>query len=168
MKEQICRKIYREAFCDPDTSFEDLLFGDCFKHCKTISENGKPVSMLFALPCILKSREKERNAIYIYAAATNKAYRGQGYMARLLEEIKKENKLIFLRPANKTLIDFYSRFGFYTVKAIHSDNCLFPTDEFKTLTDKIGADKNGEEYTLMYYSEKTENFNCISFQFSMN
>ena len=59
MSEIDCRMLYRQAFCDPDTKFEDKLFKNCFSYCKTHEENGHTVSMLFAA-------KKVKKAPYIY------------------------------------------------------------------------------------------------------
>ncbi len=49
---------------------------------------------------------------YIYAAATLKEFRGQGFMSDLLTEIKNEYDILFLKPATEELYDFYSKIGF--------------------------------------------------------
>lgn len=169
MKETVCREIYREAFHDPDNTFEDLLFNNCSRYIAEISENEIPVSMLFALPCLLKLGKAEREAVYIYAAATAQSHRGIGYMGKLIEKVKKANRLIFLRPAEKSLVDYYARFGFKTVtaKANGGETAIIPAGGYKSLTDCIGADNSGEEFTLMYYSEKEEFVDLIGFPFSM-
>lgn len=170
IKIKILKKIYREAFNDEDTIFENLLFENCIEYCRFIEENDVPVSMFFALPCILKGKEKEFDAIYFYAAATNKKYRGRGYMGKLIEELKLSENLIFLRPGEESLIEYYKRFGFETALS-SNDFCdfeLIPTKGFKKLTEKIKNDYNFEEFILMYYSDESKKFNKIKFPFSMN
>lgn len=164
------REIYREAFKDPDTSFEDLLFKYCDQNIISETENSKPVSMLFALPCILKQGSINREAIYVYAAATSEEKRGKGYMGKLIEKVKQSKKLIFLRPAEDSLINYYSRFGFKTVESnpLCFDAELIPVKGYKELTEKTCIGKSQKSFTLMYYSECHEDFNCIKFPFSMN
>lgn len=170
IKIEYLKKIYREAFNDQDTVFENLLFENCIEYCRVIEENGVPVSMYFALPCILKSSEQEIDAVYFYAAATDKKYRGSGYMGKLIEELKSSENLIFLRPGEDSLIRYYKRFGFET--AISSnDFCdfeLIPTDGFKKLTDKIKIDYDFDDFILMYYSNELKKVNKLKFLFSMN
>lgn len=170
MKEEICRKIYRETFEDEDITFEDLLFKHCFKYCKFFEENGRPVSMFFALPCVLKKGDFERKAIYIYAAATDKNYRGKGYMGRLIEESKKNEELIFLRPAEDSLIDYYARFDFYVTESnnIDYEYEIIPIGGFKELCGKITEDTSREKFNLMYFSKTDLKFNNIKFLYSMN
>ena len=96
MNNKELRMIYREAFQDENTDFEDMLFQNCSEYIIDINDKGETASMLFALPCNFFSSSGEIKAIYIYAAATKKAYRSKGYMARLLNKVKEENALIFL------------------------------------------------------------------------
>lgn len=169
MKEKICREIYREAFADEDKTFENLLFRECFQYCVSIDIGLSPISMLFALPCFFMEDVKKREAIYIYAAATFKECRGIGYMGELIETVKKMGKPVFLRPAESSLIEFYSRFGFETISAKKGGNIkLLPDGGYKSLTDIIGEDKSDDGFILMYYSNKKENFGTVDFPFSMN
>ena len=117
MKEQECRALYREAFSDPDTVFEDALFAHGFRYVKTIEEAGRVISMLFALPCVIRTESAETDAVYVYAVATRKTERGKGYMHRLLEEVKKEYPTFFLVPAREDLIGFYRSCGLFEFQA---------------------------------------------------
>lgn len=169
--EVVCRKIYREAFCDPDTVFEDALFKNCFEYCHTLSIENKIVSMLFALPCNISTEEKNTNGIYIYAAATLKEEQGKGYMTELLEEIKEcFNCPIFLRPANKPLVDFYKKTGF---KEISTNNKSFgkltatPKEGFEKLITELHLPPDTDDFILMYYSENELELNNIRFVNSM-
>jgi len=168
IKIDVCRKIYRESFNDDDAYFEELLFENCSEYLRTIEENGIPVSMYFALPCLFKRGESVKKAVYFYAAATDKKYRGRGYMAKLIEELKESEDLIFLRPGEDSLIDYYKKFGFDTVYSenYNTDTKIIPTDGFKKLTEKIKVDYNYEKYTLMYFSKSKIN-NIVEFPFSM-
>ena len=166
-KIEFCRKIYREAFNDDDIYFEELLFENCFEYIKTFDENGIPVSMYFALPCLFKSGDSEKEAVYFYAAATDKKYRGRGYMGKLIEELKNSENIIFLRPAEKSLINYYKKFGFDLTDCVcdYNDVEIIPTDGFKKLTDKIKIDINYEKFILMYFSKSK--ISKIKFPFSM-
>ena len=170
MVKRKCRKIYREAFKDPDLSFERLLFKHCYKYCVSIKRGLSPVSMYFALPCVLKTDNERRNAIYFYAAATDEKNRGRGYMAELIKRAKKKHDLIFLRPAEPSLISYYSRFGFKTATATEgfSEIELQPFGGYGELIGKIGSGEKEKEYVLMYYSKKEEAFDKIGFAYSMN
>ena len=159
-REITCRKIYRQAFCDPDTAFEDILFEHCFKYSKTLELDEDTVSILFALPCSLVCDNEKKPAIYIYAAATDKAFRGKGYMSHLIEKLKNDTeKIIFLRPANESLIGFYEKLGFKTISTYNQkENSLRlePEEGFKKLVKKSGLPDDTEDFTLMYYSKSEE------------
>lgn len=82
-------------------------------------ENGNPVSALYMLRVELRCGEKTLSAAYIYAAATDTAYRGRGLMTALLQfaaENAQRQSLdgLFLVPAERTLFDYYGARGFVT------------------------------------------------------
>lgn len=168
MKETECRDIYRKSFCDPDTSFEDLLFKHCFKYCNTLEVDGKTVSMLFALPVTLKTEVYETDGVYIYAAATAAESRGKGYMHKLLEKVKAKNDLIILRPANDDLIKYYEKFGFKTVLSnVNSNTAVTPEGGYSKLVTAANLKPEKESYTSMYYSKNGIDINNIYLPFSM-
>ena len=176
MKEELilikneCRNIYRQAFQD-DLEFEELLFSECFEYCRFIKVDEKVVSILFALPCKLIKDGKTLKAIYIFAAATLDEYKNKGYMTNLIEKVKvQETDFIFLRPANDTLIKFYSRFGFLKSNATNlvSDNdYVIPIDKFESLTKKLEIESDNEEFNIMYFSKKEIEIKKLNFLYSM-
>ena len=155
MDKILCIKLYKEAFPEPDIPFETALFEDCFKHCRYIKENGKIISMLFALPCEIITESGIQKCIYIYAAATDKEFRNCGYMANLIEQLKQTNIPLLLRPANDRLIAFYEKLGFKTVTAQKSNALPYvcPTEGFKLLIQKFPDEETNEKFTAMYYGE---------------
>lgn len=169
MNEQDCRLIYREAFCDPDTEFEDKLFKNCFKYCRVKKADGKTVSMLFALPCELFDGEKREEAVYIYAAATLASYRGKGFMTELIDSLKSEGKTLFLVPADDGLIPFYKRCGFKKFTAFTFKKCekyAAPIREFVPLSN--GEKAQGEySFTAIYCSDGIRHLDGLYFPFSM-
>ena len=107
------RHLYLEAFPDEDPAFLDALFAKCFpSQLVAMGDGGKLVSMLFALPYPIKTAEGTLDALYLYAVATAKEYRGKGYAKRLLSEVAGRGKPVFLRPLSPTLFDFYKSAGF--------------------------------------------------------
>lgn len=82
-------------------------------------ENGNPVSALYMPRVELRCGEKTLSAAYIYAAATDTAYRGRGLMTYLLQfaaENAQRQSLdgLYLFPAERTLFDYYGARGFVT------------------------------------------------------
>ena len=82
-------------------------------------ENGNPVSALYMPRVELRCGEKTLSAAYIYAAATDTAYRGRGLMTYLLQfaaENAQRQSLdgLYLVPAERTLLDYYGARGFVT------------------------------------------------------
>ena len=164
----LCLRLYKQAFPEPDLPFEEAIFEHCFKYCRYIEENGKIVSMLFALPCELKTKTETKSVIYIYAAATLQEYRGRGYMARLIEQLNGEGKALFLRPATEGLISFYKKFGFKAVNGFKKEEAPYikPCQGFETLIRKFPEEASGEQYTAMYYGTEFE-FDTINFIYTM-
>ena len=82
-------------------------------------ETGNPVSALYMPRVELRCGEKTLSAAYIYAAATDTAYRGRGLMTYLLQfaaENAQRQSLdgLYLVPAERTLFDYYGARGFVT------------------------------------------------------
>ncbi len=153
MNENECREIYREAFNDPDTSFENLLFGLCGQYCRFEMCGDKTAAILFALPCRIMCGEKSTDAFYVFAAATKREYRKMGYMSRLIESLKAEGVPLFLKPADSGLIKFYEKLGFtvFTARRTEPADCsALPEGGFKELCRNF-KDTNTESYTAMYF-----------------
>lgn len=165
-----CIKIYREAFGDGDTVFEENLFKNCFKHCKYTEADGKAVAMLFAIPCEIITEQNNISAIYIYAAATLKEYRSKGYMSELIESLKKgNNAVLFLRPENQNLIGFYKSLGFKRINAVSNEDgypIAKPISHFALLAEEADF-ADGSEFTAMYYSKENINIDNLHFIYSM-
>jgi len=89
----------------------------------------------------------------------------------LLEKVKAEAEgdFILLRPANETLIDYYSKCGFKTVKSSVCSGCLkvIPIDGYKTLLE-ISHLSDDRDFTAMYYTERNIEAEVIEFNCSMN
>lgn len=165
-----CRNIYRNVFCDPDTSFEDMLFSECFEYCRFYKTEDKVASMLFLLPIELTVDGKKINGSYLYAAATAPEYRSRGFMGRLLERAKEECDFILLRPAESSLIDYYASFGFQNVTAGDFADVpeALPQGGYKRIVDLSKSSDNRQQFTAMYYSKAELKLEKINFNYSMN
>ncbi len=148
--------LWHEAFGDSEDyiRFFHSTHGSC--QCLTHSENGRLTSALYLIDGELCGKK----GYYLFAAATSEAYRGKGCMAKLLEKAKRfaaENSKSFIAlvPAEKSLFDYYSRFGyktaFYAVRqkaenitCYNADNrfvwCSEHTDYIRAEHEKYGTD----------------------------
>lgn len=155
MNEMECRLIYREAFEDEDSDFENQLFEHCKEYCRTVNCGKETAAMLFLLPCEITNYQTKIDGYYIYAAATKKEYRKKGYMSRLIEEIKAENKLVFLKPATPDLVRFYARLGFKVFNTSPTENiyckCVPKLGFAKMFPQNL--DESSVSHTMMYVGE---------------
>ena len=126
------RHIYTEAF-GASPFFDGLFFHTYRGDVRSLSVDGKIVSVLFLLPCSANGRK----CYYLYAAATAQEARGKGYMSRLVKEVLAEvDAPLFLKPATDDLIPFYARLGFRLAKGVASggDVKIDVTDAHKRLS----------------------------------
>ena len=114
-------ELWKEAFGDTESEIRFFLDG-CRKPLNTLvyEINDEIASMLFLLEGDMHFESKDYPSYYLYAACTLKKYRGRGLMAELLnfakETANKNGKyFICLKPAEKSLFDFYDKNGYKTV-----------------------------------------------------
>lgn len=112
------REIWHISFGD-SKEYIDMFMEHQFKNALTVvyEEDSKILSMFFLFRCDFSIRGKNHPSFYLYAAATLPQYRGKGIMGKMLEFSKsyaaeKNFDFIILSPAEKSLYDYYSRFGF--------------------------------------------------------
>ena len=124
--EQIIR-LWQEAFGD---SREDIIFFvNNAKNTKCLAcfDGEIMMSMMFLVQCSIKGK----NGLYVYAACTDKRFRGQGCMSALLKYAKDyTDGFVCLIPADKALIDYYYPRG-YTKSADTKDLQFEQCDEIK-------------------------------------
>ena len=101
-------------------------------------ENGSPVSALYMPRVELRCGKKTLSAAYIYAAATDTAYRGRGLMTYLLQfaaENAQRQSLdgLYLVPAERTMFDYYGARGF--VIAFFKKLVQYSRSELKALCE---------------------------------
>lgn len=127
-----CRALFDRAFPGEDAAWSDALFFYALPHAlRVIRADDMPQAMLLALPySIVHADGSRQKAKYLYAVATDPAYRGRGLATKLLGEVALEGTPVFLRPMSDSLFAFYERAGmspisFYKELAGEST----PTDE---------------------------------------
>ena len=159
--------LWHEAFGDGAEYINFFLdtHGACT--CLSHEENGRLCSMLFLIDGELCGK----SAYYLFAAATFKSERGKGCMARLLEKAKNYavqngRAYIVLVPAEPSLFDYYSRFGYKT--------CFYAKrqgkdEEFETDKSKCFIWNKAHEEYIKAESEKfgTEIFEKSGMLFSV-
>ena len=110
--------MWHKIFGDTE-SYLNSFFGKVYKDENTLVdiEDGKVVSVLFMIPYKFIVSGKENEIVYLYALATEPAYRGRKIMSKLIQEslnisTKRGYALSVLIPADKSLFEYYRQFGF--------------------------------------------------------
>lgn len=105
--------LWHEVFGD-SYDFIDAFFAKRYESAAVFEKDSVIVSALHLLRCECFLGGKEFTALYIYAAATLKEHRSNGYMRELISWVA-ENAgcdCILLVPAEKSLFGYYEKFGF--------------------------------------------------------
>lgn len=112
--------LWQDAFGDTKETV-DLFFSTCCKAENTLiaEVNGCARAVLYLLENTLQTENGSFRAAYIYAAATDKQYRGLGLMSALLEYAQTLSQsrgwdYLYLVPANDDLFQYYGARGFHT------------------------------------------------------
>lgn len=142
------KELFAEAFGD-EGEFIDIFFKVAFStdRARIVYKDEKIASMLYWFDCEYNGGK----LAYIYAVATDKAYRGQGLCSLLMEDTHKHLKSLgysgaILAPSEMSLFDFYERIGYkscsqvdeFTVKSA-TQGCNFSKidkDEYASLRRK--------------------------------
>lgn len=162
-----CKRIYTEAF-GMSEPFDSELFGAFSQNIKALEIGSQTVAMLFLLPCKLVANGKEIKAGYIYAAATDKRYRGMGYMSRLMSKVcASDDVFYFLKPATSELEGFYRRLGFKCAEGVENGeaDAFIEVCETQKSLQKKRCDCP-EKYILMY-KKADEKIEKLSFKYPM-
>lgn len=111
--------LWQSAFGDTAETVETF-FALCFSPENTLvaETDGGVRAALYLLDSALYTKEKTFRASYIYAAATEKAYRKKGLMRALLQYAKnlcsqRGVDFLFLTPATEDLFAYYGKCGFF-------------------------------------------------------
>lgn len=111
--------LWEEAFGDTKETI-DLFFDTCFQMQNTLVAvcDGQVRSVVYLLRNALQNGGEAFSASYIYAAATEKTYRGKGLMHALLTfvaetETARGTDFLYLVPANAHLFRYYEKCGYH-------------------------------------------------------
>ena len=110
--------MWHKIFGDSE-SYLNSFFGKVYKDENTLVdiENGNVVSVLFMIPYKFIENGRENKIVYLYALATDPAYRGRKIMSKLIQKsleisTKRGYALSVLIPADDSLFEYYRQFGF--------------------------------------------------------
>lgn len=134
-------RLWNEAFGDSEKEIRFFL-DSCYKPHNTIiyEADGEIASMLFLLEGDMHIGDVDYPSYYLYAACTLKKFRGRGIMAHLLDFAKKtatdrDKSFICLRPGEKSLFDFYEKFGYKSVFKVKKVTADVDKSELNTFTE---------------------------------
>ena len=138
-------ELWSDVFGD-EREYIELLFPYGKSVCDIFAkfDGDKIISALYLLDCTLNFGGVQYLGKYLYAAATDKKYRGKGIMASLINEAKEYCKntgldYISLVPANEGLYNYYKKFGF--ISAMHRTTVSGASD-----IQAAKSEISGEEY----------------------
>lgn len=110
------KRLWKQAFGDPD-AFIDLFFrhGYSPERCAYLSSEGRVAAALYWFDCSLAGQKWA----YLYAIATDEAYRNQGLCRRLMTQTHQQLRSsgyagAILVPGSKELFSFYEKLGYRT------------------------------------------------------
>lgn len=119
------RQLWKQAFGDTD-SFLDSFFTSGFSpnRCRQITIDGKVVSALYWFDCAFNGKK----IAYLYAVATDEAYRDRGLCRLLMEDTHRHLKGLgyagaLLVPGNAGLFAFYKKLGYRTCSSVSEFTC---------------------------------------------
>ena len=144
-----CEKLYKDAFGE-STEFDTMLFDMFFENIKFLQTDGAVAAMYFKIPCVLKFKNSEIKAYYIYAVTTHRDFRHRGLMSKLFAETQTESDAFyFLKPSSEGVIEFYKQAGFRQITGTRNpcEAKIEVSEGFKALSGL--CDKPQCEYPLM-------------------
>lgn len=133
--------LWQAAFGDTKETV-DLFFDTCFQMQNTLVAvcDGQVRSVVYLLRNALQSGGESFTASYVYAAATEKSYRGKGLMRTLLDyvaetETARGTDFLYLVPANAHLFRYYEKCGYHI--AFGKRICTFSRAELQSYAKNL-------------------------------
>ena len=127
-----------------------MLFDMFFENIKFLQTDGAVAAMYFKIPCVLKFKNSEIKAYYIYAVTTHRDLTHRGLMSKLFAETQTESDAFyFLKPSSEGVIEFYKQAGFRQIIGTRRpcEAAIEVSEGFKALSGL--CDKPQCEYPLM-------------------
>lgn len=114
------KQLYQIAFGDTDAQTQ-LFFSTAFspRRCRCLTQSGSVAAALYWFDC----RDEQGKIAYLYAVATDPAFRGQGLCRRLMEDThsllaEQGYRAAILVPGSESLFSFYATMGYQSL------NCM--------------------------------------------
>ncbi len=112
------KELWQQGFDDP-INYVDFFYKNAAKVSDTYlcDEGPGVIAMLTMLPAKFVYKDRSVDVSYVYGAATDKKYRGRGFMSVLLRHCEKLAKeqgcaMSVLVPGGRHLFDFYKKRGY--------------------------------------------------------
>ncbi len=112
------KELWEQGFNDP-LNYVDFFYSNVTTPSHTyLCEDGPGViAMATIIPTMFMYKDKSADVSYIYGAATDKRFQGQGYMSTLLKHCERVIKdqgcsMSVLVPGDRHLFDYYKRRGY--------------------------------------------------------
>lgn len=119
------RQLWKQAFGDPD-AFIDTFFACAFSpnRCRQITVDGKVAAALYWFDCTFSGKK----IAYLYAVATDKAYRNRGLCRLLMEDTHRHLQSLgyagtLLVPGSTGLFELYKKLGYRTCSTVREFTC---------------------------------------------
>lgn len=120
------RRLWKQAFGDPDAFLDDFFAtGFSADRCHYLTQDGQLAAALYWFDCQLDGRK----LAYVYAVATDKAFRNRGLCRRLLAQTHQRlydqgYSGALLVPGSEDLFRLYEKLGYRTCSSISEETCI--------------------------------------------
>lgn len=119
------RRLWKQAFGDTDAFLNSFFtFGFSPDRCRQITVDGNVVAALYWFDCSFQGKK----IAYLYAVATDEAYRGRGLCSTLMKDTHRHLKSLgyagaLLVPGSESLFCFYEKLGYRTCSSVNEFTC---------------------------------------------
>lgn len=119
------RQLWKQAFGDTDAFLNNFFtFGFSPNRCRQISIDGNVAAALYWFDCSFNGKK----IAYLYAVATDEAYRNRGLCRHLMEDTHRHLRSLgyagaLLVPVSKELFRFYEKLGYRTCSSVKEFTC---------------------------------------------
>ena len=144
------RELWEEAFDDTPRFIEMYLSFFLEKNrILCIRKDNRIITMASVIPATIRFQTEEIEAFYLYAVATAKKYRGQGFGSSIVKHLSRAyRKPLIVHPGEPSLEVFYEDLGFKNGFASKSQHKTYDTkgepeitfEEITEVTDVLTAD----------------------------